>query len=387
MTESEITQREVSVSQCINALIEKKLPFAIYRLPLEDNINFVASLNPSPIKQKIDFEEIGMGFTISPFDGDLPYFIQGELIGKISGNHLVLNEYPEFFSQIYTNDKESFSIIKSEEQTDEKYNYINTISSVIDQIKAGKSQKVVISRKKHLGSLSEKNYFKGYTNLTKAYPSAMVSMVYLPWLNQIWMGATPEILVSQNRNGIFKTVALAGTQSALNENGNEIKPIDALWSHKEIEEQALVSRYIINCLKKIRVREFDEYGPKTIKAGNLLHLNTSFLINTKEINFPNISSVMLELLHPTAAVCGLPKESSLQIINETEQYNREMYAGYLGPINIEGESHIFVNLRTMKIQDNEIYAFAGGGITEDSIPEKEWNETQIKLQTIQKSFA
>jgi isochorismate synthase len=209
----------------------------------------------------------------------------------------------------------------------------------------------------------------------------------VPWKNQIWLGASPEILVSQDENGMFKTVSLAGTQSAFDKDGNEVRPIDALWSHKEIEEQAFVGRYIINCLKKIRVREFLEEGPKTIKAGNLLHLNTSYTIDTKEINFGNLSSIMLDLLHPTPAVCGMPKEAAEDILGRIEDYNREFYSGYLGPVNIQNRSQLFVNIRTMKIENGQAFAFAGGGITEDSDPEKEWNETEIKLQTILKSFS
>jgi isochorismate synthase len=54
----------------------------------------------------------------------------------------------------------------------------------------------------------------------------------------------------------------------------------------------------------------------------------------------------------------------------------------LGPVNIHDESHLFVNLRTMKIQGNQATLFAGGGITEDSNPVKEWYETEMKSQTL-----
>ena len=60
----------------------------------------------------------------------------------------------------------------------------------------------------------------------------------------------------------------------------------------------MVSRFIINCFKKIRLREFEEIGPRTSKAANLVHLKTDYLVNTKEVNFPQLGTVMLELLHP-----------------------------------------------------------------------------------------
>jgi isochorismate synthase len=126
-------------------------------------------------------------------------------------------------------------------------------------------------------------------------------MSYLP-NNGLWIGATPETLLSyDNQTSILKTVALAGTQKA-----KKTAPKEAVWKQKEIEEQALVSRYIINCFKKIRLREFRERGPKTIQAGNLWHLFTEFIVNNTEAKVKNLADKMLLLLHPTSAVCGMP---------------------------------------------------------------------------------
>jgi isochorismate synthase len=142
-------------------------------------------------------------------------------------------------------------------------------------------------------------------------------------------------------------------------------------------------------LKKIRVREFEEEGPKTVIAGNLMHLRTDIIIDTVEINFPQLATIMLDLLHPTSAVCGMPKVPATQFILANEGYDREFYSGFLGPINMQSnnngqESHIFVNLRTMKIQNEVATLYAGCGITADSTPEKEWYETEMKTQTLER---
>jgi isochorismate synthase len=78
----------------------------------------------------------------------------------------------------------------------------------------------------------------------------------------------------------------------------------------------------------------------------------------------------------------MPKMEALAFIQQHEGYDREFYSGYLGPVNLEGETHLFVNLRCMKIQNNSATLYAGGGITEDSEPEKEWQETEMKCQTM-----
>jgi isochorismate synthase len=379
---------EIKIKNIIEACIEQKYPFALYRLPNQKKFNLIISFDKNEDRRKIDFEECGSGFVFAPYDAkQLPYFFKSDLTLELAElENIELSDTQLLhFNQSIAHPSSKFTL-KPNPEVDSKKVYLDMVASALNFIKNGKAKKVVLSRKKQLGSLEGDNYLIGFEKLSKAYSSAFVSLVNVPWKNQIWLGASPEILVAQNQDGIFKTVALAGTQSAMDAHGNEISPIDALWSHKEIEEQALVGRYIINCLKRIRVREYLEEGPKTIKAGNLLHLNSSYLINTKEIDFPNLSSVMLDLLHPTPAVCGMPKEEAEQILTQIETHDREFYSGYLGPVNIENASQLYVNIRTMKIENQTIFAFAGGGITGDSDPEKEWNETTIKIQTILKSF-
>ena len=383
------TPSKIEISQLLTSCIEEKLPFAIYRLPNSNKYKLVVSFEKSAVRKKIDFYNCGSGFVMAPYnkETELPYFYSNDFEIEFDN-----------FSEIDIPEKEKYKFnfvikptqgdfhLKADTNSTKNDGYKVKVQTIIDKIQNGAAKKVVLSRIKYLGQLQGNNYFKGFQNLCISNPSGFVSLVNVPWKNQLWLGASPEILVSQDEKGIFKTVSLAGTQSAIDKDGNEIRPIDALWSHKEIEEQALVGRYIINCLKKIRVREYLEEGPKTIKAGNLLHLNTSYLINTNEIEFSNLSSVMLDLLHPTPAVCGMPKEAAERIISEIEDYDREFYSGYLGPVNIENRSQLYVNIRSMKIENQNIFAFSGGGITEDSDPIKEWNETEIKLQTILKSF-
>lgn len=385
-----ITKSILDINQILSICLEQKFPFALYRLPNSGQNKLIVTFEKSENRKKIDFDECGSGFVMAPYDkeNELPYFYKNDLEIDFEDSQDI--ELPDFFKRLLRNSKDltsqEFSINLNSE-TCSPDNHKTNVLAVVEQIRKGEANKVVLSRKKQIGTLKGNNLFLGFQNLCKSNPNGFISLVNVPWKDQIWLGASPETLVSQDQNGMFKTVSLAGTQSAFDKQGNEIKPIDALWSHKEIEEQAFVGRYIINCLKKIRVREFLEEGPKTIKAGNLLHLKTSYSIDTKEINFINLSSVMLDLLHPTPAVCGMPKDAAEKIIEQIEDYEREFYSGYLGPVNIDNCCELFVNIRTMKIENGQVFAFAGGGITEDSDPEKEWNETEIKLQTVLKSFS
>jgi isochorismate synthase len=99
-------------------------------------------------------------------------------------------------------------------------------------------------------------------------------------------------------------------------------------------------------------------------------------------NFPQLGSVMLQLLHPTSAVCGMPLDTSLEFLSRNEKYDRQFYAGYLGPVNFNNDTNIFVNLRCAQLLENKAVLYSGAGVTIDSTPEQEWAETEMKMNTL-----
>ena len=401
-------QRKTAISVYWQTAYALGLPVVLWRSPKQLSKHLILSFDPNIQTSKIDIEEAPMGFALSPFynpDGTKTFFIEADLYCKFdaaANTNTEQHKYPEVqpermvwesaLKQFKTNvpsshnrlNKDKSWRVSSREDDFTKNHYQEIVAKAVKAIEVGSFQKVVLSRKKEVELSDNFQPVEKFDELCECYPNAFVSMIYLPNLNQIWLGASPETLVSIDENGIFRTMALAGTQSAYDEDGHIKSVKHAQWTQKEIEEQAFVSRYIIDCLKKIRVREFIEEGPKTIIAGNLIHLRTDFSIDTEAIRFPELGSVMLDLLHPTSAVCGMPKVEALQFILENEGYNRSFYAGYLGPINVENESMVYVNLRCMKIEGHIATLYAGAGITEDSDPDREWQETEIKCQTLLK---
>jgi isochorismate synthase len=363
-----------------------KQPFASWQMPGQNQQHWVASTEV--IIQKINIETSKPGFAISPFlNPDLAqtYFIPADY-------HFVFQN----FEIAPDTERVPFEAGKTKPDNAQaqalwwqqlprfevKNNYQDTdfqalVSKAVQTIQAGNFQKVVLSRCQSFPLSASFDPVLQFQHFCRAYPHAFVYMFYLPEIG-FWMGATPETLISIDENQLFKTVALAGTQA----NQSATPLTKATWTQKEIEEQAMVSRYIIDCFKKIRLREFEEEGPKTVVAGNLLHLRTLFSVDMHATNFPQLGSVMLELLHPTSAVCGMPKPAALAFILEQEGYPRSFYSGFLGPVNIAQTTHLFVNLRCMQLCTHQAILYAGAGITEDSEPQKEWNETALKMQTL-----
>ena len=211
-----------------------------------------------------------------------------------------------------------------------------------------------------------KNYRHKLTDifqlLINSYSNAFVYVFNIA--GQLWMGATPEPLLCSHINELV-TVSLASTRKFNNENLNLHN-----WSQKEKNEQDLVTLFIENTLKKLKIPYLQKTGPYTKKAGNLVHLRTDFSFDFHEVN-GQLGKLVKEL-HPTSAVCGLPKKASMDFINQIEKQNRSYYSGFLGPVNIDERVQLFVNLRCMQVLPQQLILHVGAGITAESIPEEEW---------------
>lgn len=390
-----ILERTLSEAELFEILLnqasENDYSFALWRMPDDSTRNLILSYSAKTLEPKAIIEELPSGFVFAPFDKTKSrYYLHADLIFSFSeGGLQPSTDAKGEASHEWLNEAVARTILKTNNKffhkepaatfTSDKESYENLVKKGIDQIEAGTFEKIVPSRAKRVDLPESFDVIETFQKLCDTYPNAMISFVSIPNVGT-WIGASPELLISVENNHIFKTVALAGTKSF--EPGTNIKNV--AWTQKEIEEQALVCRYIISNFKKIRLREYDEQGPKTIIAGNIMHLKTTFAVDMKETNFPQLGSVMLQLIHPTSAVCGMPLEESLAFLKANEGYDREFYAGYLGPININNNICLFVNLRCMQLVGDQAILYAGAGVTADSIPESEWEETEIKMNTLLK---
>ncbi|TWP22792.1 isochorismate synthase [Apibacter muscae] len=317
-----------------------KLPFAIIRLPKCSKYFLIENdKNGSNL------------YTFNSFNNSKQY--------KLSYHKLIEIERPEFKNLNFSlRDSEDVKILK-------KSDYISLVNKTIDNIKNSNALKIVISRNLWLPRLNI-NPINSFLALCDANPNSFCHLSV--WNNdEIWIGSTPEILGYYN-NSIFKTMALAGTLP--NKNSYH-------WSEKEIYEQKLVSDYIIQTLK-IYCDNISILGPETYGLNHIKHLVTHFSSQIK-----NDKSIyeLINALHPTPAVCGLPLNLSKKFIDENEGYDRDFYAGFIGVEDVNFKQY-FVNLRCGKLFSNGALLYVGGGITAQSIPEKEWLETEMKSKII-----
>lgn len=74
-------------------------------------------------------------------------------------------------------------------------------------------------------------------------------------------------------------------------------------------------------------------------------------------------------------------------LNANEALDRGWYAGPIGWITASGEGEFVVAIRSVLMAPNTAAAFAGCGLIADSVPEDEWEESQLKLQTVRQGLA
>ncbi len=338
----------------------KQLPFVVYRKPNADEVSGLF-LEDDTVYHTENFTE--SGFVFSPFDSEeKSVLLPIEKSEFITEKLLLVEEF----------------LIKNDFEIDEssKENHIHLVEKALDVINEKVLQKVVVSRKE-LVALSDFDLLIIYKKLLQTYKNAFVYVWFHPKVG-LWLGATPETLLDV-KDAFFKTMSLAGTQVF---NGVE----NVVWKSKELEEQQLVTNFISSQLNDI-ASNLQVDKTETIKAGSLLHLRTKV---EGELNNKSTLKKLIRALHPTPAVCGLPREKAKEFILKNENYNRSFYTGFLGELNLEHtkehlkNSSLFVNLRCMSIENNTASIYIGGGITKDSNAKKEWEETVAKSKVMKR---
>ena len=271
----------------------------------------------------------------------------------INGESATINE------NVIIKNPTNFNILQTK-----KEEYLESVNRVIKYCKEGILEKCILCRVINQEFNSE-NYYTIFQKLCKKYKQGFKYLLNHPKFG-MWVGVSPETLISGNTEKDFHTQALAGS---LSNKKNE------KWTLKEKEEH----QYVVDFIKeKISQNGNIHFESRTYEktAGAVKHLNKDFKFSLKIDYFS-----FLNYFHPTPAIAGIPLNKSLEIINAIEPHNRSLYCGYIGLVD-QNSCDLYVNLRCARISSQELQIFVGGGITSKSIAEKEYLETEIKSQTL-----
>lgn len=353
--------------------LKQNIPFVSYRLPNESSIISLVQQYSTPRKLN-DLQDIDCktGFIVSPFTGSDTYgtyFLEPDSV-HISNDikDKILLQFSQN-SHFLTSKEKSSANFKSSLKDE----YIMNVNTAKCEINQGSMDKVVLSNIRKEELTNDFSAVDVFERLCSNYPHAFVYLMQIPEVGS-WMGATPEqLLVVENE--VVKTVSLAGTQVHTGLSTEKYH-----WKKKEIQEQAFVTDYVEGLLRSLKIENIIKTGPENYQAANLIHLKTSFEFPKKELR--NQFSALLEALHPTPSVGGLPKIAAQQFVFQHEKHDRAYYTGFLGPVNIDEKIFIFVNLRCIQLFEKQFVLYSGAGITSSSVAENEWIETQNKMLTM-----
>jgi isochorismate synthase len=370
----------------LDEYVEHEEPFALYRHPDGKEL-YLVTPDEQDIKYYHDLSELSGqdGFVFAPFQvteecpivmfnyteenhhgqfGDSPLFdFTDDVMGFMAENN---------FLTLLT---QAYPVPELDIPVDEVYE--KAFATYTEALRDGRFQKLVLATAFGLDMSAEegsKDAKMSYEDVFYAAchycPHSFVYMFYTPKTG-LWVGATPEVLLAGEEED-WHTMALAGTQPL--QDGK----LPQEWDEKYRKEQAYVADYIRHQLNSIGIQA-EEEGPYPVPAGLLSHLRTDF-----SFKLPESTSVtdLLKLLHPTPAVCGLPKEEAFRFILENEEIDRRYYSGFVGSIELGGSTDLYVNLRCLTTEDDIVCLYAGGGLIEGADMEEEWKEVEKKAYTM-----
>jgi menaquinone-specific isochorismate synthase len=252
--------------------------------------------------------------------------------------------------------------------------WLEIVAEAVDAIEAGKLDKVVLARDLLVWSKSGFDARVLAGKLGSRYPQCFT------FAFDGLIGATPELLV-RRRSGEVESLVLAGSAArGRDEATDEELGRALLHSLKDLHEHRPAVESVRSVLSRLCSELKVDDEPYLLKLANVQHLATKLR--------GRLASALsaLELagaLHPTAAICGTPTATALDLIHSLEGMERARYSGPVGWVSASGDGEWGIALRCAELTGSRCRLFAGSGIVKGSLPEAELEETRLKLRAMQ----
>lgn len=251
------------------------------------------------------------------------------------------------------------------------------VAETAAEIRDGRYTKVVLARRADNPRPADLSLADVVRQLQARYPRTFVYAFH--GADSWFAGASPERLV-RLASGQTTVDCLAGTIATGSDEQNDADLAgQLLCSRKDMDEHQVVVRSITEALRDlVRVLQVPE-TPAIKKLRNVQHLWTEV---TGDVRAGVTVLDLVERLHPTPAVAGVPRDVAVAVIQDRESMDRGWYAGPIGWLDDAGNGEFAVALRSALFTDMDVHLYAGAGIMGDSQPDAEWTETELKLQAM-----
>ena len=276
---------------------------------------------------------------------------------------------------------ESSLLSPERDRTQDPSYFKSVITSALNSIAVDEFSKIVIAHATDIQSKVPFEIIKSLGNLRELHPDCYI-FATSNGKGHNFIGASPERLISvQNRQLV--TDALAGSAPRGASNTEDLHLANLLLKNrKEKREHKAVSDFTIERLRSIGLKP-QQLPLQLLKLSNIQHLWTPIYAHLPSDIDP---LEIVALLHPTPAVAGVSTEIACEKIRRYEKFPRSLYAAPLGWVDYEGNCEFIVGIRSALINGDRARLYAGAGIVSGSNPDKEFDEVQLKLQSLLKAL-
>jgi menaquinone-specific isochorismate synthase len=257
------------------------------------------------------------------------------------------------------------------------------VDRALSEVEKGEVSKVVLARVQTVSAEGGLEAVDVAMNLWKDNPGAHV-FLFEPDPGHVLLGAAPET-VATVAGGSFRATAVAGSVGK-GESPAQEKALarSLLKSRKDRREHQMCVEDMVDRLKGLSVHVHAQEEPRVLTLSTIQHLET---VLEADLRPEQTVLSVLENLHPTPAVCGLPRDLALEFLGREEPFERGWYSGPVGWFDGDGNGVFVPALRSAVGHGTEWRLFAGAGIVAGSDPRREWDETRIKFQPVLRALA
>lgn len=255
------------------------------------------------------------------------------------------------------------------------------VARATERIGAGAFDKIVLSRSLHLAVSGVQNAGNLLARL-RADALATVFSVPLPGARHL-IGATPELLLERRGRQVFSHPLAGSARRSADPQADRAAAAGLLASEKDRREHRMAAEMVLDTLAPF-CREIAAQETRPVPTARMWHLGTRIAGELRDPGTP--CAALLAALHPTPAVCGLPRAPALAALPGLEGYDRGFYAGAVGWLEASGDGCWYLALRCAELSETGARLYAGAGVVAGSDPAAEEAETSAKFLAMLAAF-
>ena len=314
-------------------------------------------------------------FTFDPLEADSVLIVPSIVVGRRNGRSWITRIGRE--PKIDRKEAPEDDRIRYWGPSAPEVGWLDAVATAEKAVRNGELEKVVLARDMRVWSKTELSPRRLVKRLAERFPECYAFSV------DGLIGATPELLVRTKGDHLTSVILAGSIRRGADEAEDDELGRSLLNSAKDAVEHDIAVRSVMELLPKFCETMTVASSPTLLKLANVQHLATEIQGGMREAHS---ALEIAGALHPTAAVCGLPRAEAMDMIRRLEGMSRARYAGPVGWVDAHGNGEWGIALRCAELDGEGARLFAGGGIVAGSTPEGELDETRIKLLAMQSAL-